>query len=134
MNLRIVLAGSIAVLLPLGAVAADALTSLHPEEAYPDNIPPLASPGPYADFNKRVQRKLHEQGFDGGPINGDFGSKSQAALVQFQLSRGLPASGMLDDRTLAELGVEREARASTGASADSSAAGVASAPSGGNPR
>ena len=56
---------------------------------------------------KQVQQKLHQQGFDAGPVNGDFGAKTQAALAQFQLSRVLPASGALDDQTLAELGVSR---------------------------
>src|SRR5258707_449922 len=108
MNVRIFLAASAALLVPLGAGAADALTSLHPEEALPDNAPLLASPGPYTEFTKRVQEKLLEQGFDAGPVSGDFGSKTQAALAQFQLSRTLPASGQLDDQTLAELGVERD--------------------------
>jgi peptidoglycan hydrolase-like protein with peptidoglycan-binding domain len=98
---------SVLLLVPAFALAADALTSLHPEAAYPDTAAPLLnSSGPYADLNKRVQEKLHEQGFDAGPINGDFGAKTQAALAQFQLSRAIPASGMLDEQTLAELGVE----------------------------
>ena len=57
----------------------------------------------------RVQEKLLELGFDAGPVNGDLGEKTQAALAQFQLSRIIPAGGQLDDRTLAELGIEREA-------------------------
>ena len=48
-------------------------------------------------------------GSDWDPVNGDFGSKTQTALGQFQRSRTLPASGMLDARTLAELGVEQAA-------------------------
>ena len=100
----------IAVLLtPYAVIAATPFTSNHPEEAYPDNAPPLASPGPNSEFIKRVQQKLYEQGFDAGPINGDFGAKTQTALGQFQLSRVLPASGALDDQTLAALGVSRPA-------------------------
>jgi len=118
MNLRIFLAAGAMLLLPLGAVAANALTSLHPEDAHPDNAQPLTSPGPYTGFIKQVQEKLHELGFDAGPVSGDFGSKTQAALAQFQLSRALPASGQMDERTLAELGVERAAQASAAASAD----------------
>jgi peptidoglycan hydrolase-like protein with peptidoglycan-binding domain len=93
---------------PLGATAAGAFTAIHPEEAYPDptNQP---SPDPYTGFVGRVQEKLRELGFDAGPVNGDFGSKTQAALTQFQLSRTIPASGQLDDETLAELGVARDA-------------------------
>jgi len=104
---------------PLGTAAAGAFTSLHPEDAYPD---PVGQPSadPYSGFITSVQEKLRELGFDAGQPNGDFGAKTQTALGQFQLSRGLPASGQLDDQTLAELGVQREAaQASTGASADS---------------
>lgn len=96
-----------ALLMPLGALAAKEITSLHPEEAYPDDAARLASPGPYDDFIKQVQQNLHKQGFDAGPINGDFGAKTQAALAQFQLSQDLPASGALDDGTLEALGVQR---------------------------
>ena len=96
---------------PLGTSAAGAFTAIHPEEAYPDPIH-QPSPDPYTGFVGRVQEKLRELGFDAGPVNGDFGSKTQAALTQFQLSRTIPASGQLDDETLAELGVAREGPAS----------------------
>jgi len=102
---RFVLATCMA-LSSLGAVAADAFSSLHPEAAIPDP-PERAAPGAHADFISRVQEKLKAFGFDAGPVNGDFGEKTQAALAQFQLSRTIPASGQLDDLTLAELGVTR---------------------------
>jgi peptidoglycan hydrolase-like protein with peptidoglycan-binding domain len=94
---------STAFCLPCAALA-DEITSLHPEQAYPDNAAP-ASQDRYAGFVEDIQKKLHENGFDAGPVNGVFDSKTQAALAQFQLSRTLPVSGMLDERTLAELGV-----------------------------
>jgi peptidoglycan hydrolase-like protein with peptidoglycan-binding domain len=71
----------------------------------------------HTDLIKQVQEKLKALDFDAGPVNGDAGGKTQAALARFQLSRSLPASGMLDARTLAELGVEIDAPASAGASA-----------------
>ena len=92
---------------PLGAAAAGAFTSLHPEEAIPDPTEQLA-PGAYSGFIGRVQERLRALGFDAGPVNGDFGEKTQAALAQFQLSRAIPASGQLDEQTLGELGVRRE--------------------------
>jgi peptidoglycan hydrolase-like protein with peptidoglycan-binding domain len=67
-----------------------------------------ASPDPYVELVKRAQIALHLQGYDPGPVNGLNEGRSQAALAQFQLSRNLPASGSLDDRTLAELGIARE--------------------------
>jgi peptidoglycan hydrolase-like protein with peptidoglycan-binding domain len=101
--------------------AAPDFTSLHPEEAYPNDAPPMTSPGPYTDFIKQVQQQLHYYGFDAGPLNGDFGTKTQAALAQFQLSRNLPASGQLDNPTLKELGVEEQSQAAAGGSAKATA-------------
>jgi len=65
-----------------------------------------------------VQEKLRALGFDAGPVNGDFGTKTQAALAQFQLTASLPVSGQLDDPTLDELGVQRDADASAGATSN----------------
>lgn len=105
-------------LAPLLASAASPFTSLHPEEAIPDPTE-QPSPGPYSEFIGRVQQRLLVLGFGAGPVNGDFGAKTQAALAQFQLSRAIPAGGQLDDQTLAELGVVRE-EAAAGASAEQS--------------
>jgi peptidoglycan hydrolase-like protein with peptidoglycan-binding domain len=121
---------SLLVLAAVPAFAGKAVGDIHPEEAYPDDLPPLASPGPYAELIKQVQEKLHEHGFDAGPVNGQFGTKTQAALAQFQLAQTLPASGMLDDDTLRALDVQRpsgdgtvEASAESGDSAAGSTSG-----------
>ena len=107
MRQTIHLLASAALLVQLPALAATPFTSNHPEEAYPDEAPLMVSPGEHADFIRQVQTRLHERGFDAGPVNGDFGAKTQAALAQFQISTSLPASGMLDERTLRELGMPR---------------------------
>ena len=70
------------------------------------------------EFVKQAQEKLKALGFYSGPINGDFGPYTQAALAQFQLSVVLPASGQLDAETSLELGVARDASAAAGASAE----------------
>lgn len=90
----------------LPVLAAETLPE-KPAEAIPDNLPRMTAPGPYDDMIKQVQEKLNGLGFDAGPVNGDFGEKTQAALAQFQLANLLPASGALDDATMKELGVER---------------------------
>ena len=115
------LAIGIAIFLRPTFAARDPFTSLHPEEAYPNDAPVMTSPGPYSDFIKQVQQRLHQYGFDAGPLNGDFGTKTQAALAQFQLSRNLPASGQLDNPTLQELGVEEQSQAAAGGSAEPAA-------------
>jgi peptidoglycan hydrolase-like protein with peptidoglycan-binding domain len=88
------------------AFAGNAVSDMHPEEAYPDDAPALVSPGPYVEVIRQVQEKLHELDFDPGPVNGASSSKLQAALAQFQLSEALPVSGMLDQRTLLALGLD----------------------------
>lgn len=103
--------------LPLTALASGPFTSLHPEEHEPDPVG-HASSDPYTEFISGVQDKLRGLGFDAGPVNGDFGFKTQAALAQFQLSLNIPASGQLDDQTLDELGMQRpEISAAAGGSA-----------------
>jgi peptidoglycan hydrolase-like protein with peptidoglycan-binding domain len=95
-----------AFLIPVSCLAQDALTSLHPEDAYPDDAPRMVSPGPWSDLTAKAQKKLRQLGFDAGPVNGDFGSKTQAALAQFQLSNMLPVNGALDRATLEALGLD----------------------------
>jgi peptidoglycan hydrolase-like protein with peptidoglycan-binding domain len=120
MSLRTFGVVALLLLAPLSGIAADAFTSLHPEAAVPDPTG-QNSPDPYTGFISRVQQELRALGFDAGPVNGDFGTKTQAALAQFQLSRAIPASGQLDDQTLAELGIKRDdPQASAGASTDTS--------------
>lgn len=127
MNMRILLAASAGLFLSLAALAADPSTPPPAEEPPPASnqvSSTQASPDPYAHLNKKVQEKLHAMGYYNGPINGDFGFNTQAALAKFQLSWPLPVSGMLDDTTLAALGIEPEAQATAGASAGASAAGM----------
>jgi peptidoglycan hydrolase-like protein with peptidoglycan-binding domain len=99
-----VFAGALIVGASLPALAQ---AGIHPESVIPDNLPRLASPGPYDDFIKQVQEKLNQAGFDAGPVNGDFGEKTQAALAQYQLANLLPASGALDGPTLLALDLQR---------------------------
>src|SRR5581483_5567130 len=113
-TLRPFLAGALLVAASSPALAQKAVGDMHPEEAIPDNLPRMTAPGPYDDFIKEVQQKLNELGFDAGPVNGDFGLKTQAAIAQFQLANVLPASGALDDQTLLALDVRRPAVATEG--------------------
>ena len=106
--LAVVLA-AIAVAVPAAALAGPAFSTMNPHEQYPDNAPPITAGGPYEELLKQVQEKLNARGFAAGPANGAFTTKTQAAITQFQLANVIPASGALDDATLAELGVERGA-------------------------
>jgi hypothetical protein len=100
---------------------------IHPEEAYPDNLPRLTAEGDHSELIRQVQRRLRERGFDAGPVNGDFGAKTQAALAQFQLAQNLPVSGGLDSPTLDALGVV--AGLAPGAASNEPASGAVNPPS-----
>lgn len=54
---------------------------------------------------RRAQERLKSAGFDPGPADGVFGSKTRAALRQYQTAQGLPATGTLDEPTRKALGV-----------------------------
>lgn len=78
---------------------------------------------------KLAQEQLHHEGFYTGRIDGDLSGAAQAALVQFQLSRGIPASGGLDDATIAALRIERQREQEPQlAASEASAAAGGSAP------
>lgn len=94
-------------------VAGTALSDNHPEEAYPNDFPPIVSPDQHADLVRQVQDRLHALGFDAGPANGAITTKTQAAIAQFQLSELLPASGGLDQATLLALGLDPAALVET---------------------
>lgn len=50
-----------------------------------------------------LQRLLQRAGIPTGPLDGDFGPMTQAAVKRFQTSRGLPVDGIAGDRTFAAL-------------------------------
>jgi Putative peptidoglycan binding domain len=58
----------------------------------------------------QVQRRLKELGHDPGPIDGQLGSQTQAALKAFQTDYGLAATGEIDTETRAALGLGRKIR------------------------
>ncbi len=54
----------------------------------------------FADgMTRTVQEALVEKGFDPGPVDGIWGSKTKAAVMKFQESAGLTANGEVDDAT-----------------------------------
>ncbi len=59
-------------------------------------------------ITRAVQQALNDLGFDAGPADGQWNSRTQEALVQFQESKGLEPSGDVNDRTLHALGVETQ--------------------------
>lgn len=82
--------------------------------------------GQNQELVKQAQEKLSAAGHDAGAPDGKAGPKTQAALKEFQQSRGLQASGQLDSQTLAALDI-----GTPEATASSSSAGASSEPASG---
>jgi peptidoglycan hydrolase-like protein with peptidoglycan-binding domain len=53
----------------------------------------------------QIQQALNDKGFNVGPVDGQMGPKTKAALKQFQQAQGLQASGKLDQQTVAALSI-----------------------------
>lgn len=52
-----------------------------------------------------AQKKLNQEGFDAGRADGKWGTKTAEAVKSFQEKNNLPATGELDEQTLADLGI-----------------------------
>jgi len=52
-----------------------------------------------------VQKKLQAKGFDPGPVDGIFGSKTTAAVRRFQEKHGLQVDGIVGPETGGALGI-----------------------------
>ena len=61
-----------------------------------------------AEQIRKIQQKLNQQGFHAGQVDGKWSSETQAAIRNFQQSKGMKVSGQLDERTLDELGLEAD--------------------------
>jgi peptidoglycan hydrolase-like protein with peptidoglycan-binding domain len=61
--------------------------------------------GDRGDDVKMLQGLLQQRGYDVGPLDGQFGPKTEAALKAFQRANGLTADGIFGPRTAPKLGV-----------------------------
>ncbi len=53
-----------------------------------------------------VQRALSDRGYYKGTVDGKWSDKTESAVQEFQKSQGMQASGKLDHKTLALLGIQ----------------------------
>ena len=93
-----------------GAVVGNEIGKEHTAQGRPGvtgpSNPPIASPSSYSSSTVRnVQQALNAKGFYAGPADGQWGPSTEIALKQFQTAQGLPATGVLDTRTMNALGV-----------------------------
>ena len=67
--------------------------------------------GARGDDVKGLQQLLIANGFDPGPVDGDFGPRTNAAVVAYQKARGLTVDGVVGPQTWGALGVAAQAPA-----------------------
>jgi peptidoglycan hydrolase-like protein with peptidoglycan-binding domain len=65
----------------------------------------------------RLQQTLDQKGFNVGKPDGIWGSKTSGELKEFQKQNNLPATGMSDQQTLADLGINVSMQNNSNASA-----------------
>jgi TPR repeat protein len=96
------------------AQLADAQTrarTWHPKPETPVSVP-IAAPSPSAPSSshsyliRQVQERLQATGFKPGTIDGVLGRQTRDALRRFQNTKGLLATGELDEKTLDALGIQ----------------------------
>lgn len=77
----------------------------HQDEDPPHDEALGAFPGVLESVHvKAIQRALRAQGFDPGPLDGDFGPLTRKAVKRFQLKNGLSPDGVVGPVTWAALG------------------------------
>ena len=64
---------------------------------------PVMSRGSSGPQVRTLQEQLHALGFDAGPVDGDFGPKTQYAVQRFQTSQGLSPDGIVGNQTMSAL-------------------------------
>jgi sporulation protein YlmC with PRC-barrel domain len=57
---------------------------------------------------RKIQQELNKEGFDAGQVDGNWNSQTQTAIRNFQQSKGLNATGQLDEQTIDELGLDAD--------------------------
>lgn len=77
-----------------------------------------SSPGSAAGANspervRQAQRALNKMGYEAGPEDGVWSARTQAAVRDFQQTRGLEATGQLNERTMQGLGIAEAAEPRT---------------------
>jgi peptidoglycan hydrolase-like protein with peptidoglycan-binding domain len=66
-------------------------------------VPPLLAPGDAGDEVRDLQARLAALDWFFGDVTGDYGDLTAEAVSGFQEKRGLPATGVVDGRTLKRL-------------------------------
>ena len=86
-----------------GGVAQDEIM-LPPIDGQAKAIDALAE-GAVGPAVESLQKALRAAGFSPGEVDGEFGPNTRNAVSVFQMSQGMPATGVADERTLSRLNI-----------------------------
>ncbi len=76
------------------------------------------------DEIRKMQKTLNEKGFDVGTPDGLMGPRTKEALIQFQRSEGLAATGKVDQKTMQALRQGQESSDMIGQTGDAGTSGT----------
>ena len=77
---------------------------LYSEEEIPvETVKPTLRKGDSGEDVRELQERLNQLGYDCGEADGEFGTKTKNAVVQFQTKHGLKPDGVVGRKTWAEL-------------------------------
>lgn len=79
----------------------------------------VISQGSRGETVKLIQQKLKRWGYYNGAIDGIYGSATKKAVKYFQSKNGLPADGIVGNKTLAALGISLNGSSQTSSSGTS---------------
>src|SRR6266498_5762411 len=68
-------------------------------ESLEEEIMPILKQGSSGSDVKNLQQKLKDLGFDPKGVDGNFGPGTKAAVITFQISKGLHADGIAGPQT-----------------------------------
>jgi hypothetical protein len=88
----------------LAFVATSALVAAGPAFARPSRNEMTPSQVKSSTL-KEAQQKLNQEGYNAGRADGIWGTKTSEAVKSFQEKNKLPRTGILDEQTLADLGI-----------------------------
>lgn len=77
---------------------------------------------------RQAQQQLSNKGYEIGTADGQFGPRTQEGVKKFQQAQNLNATGQLDRKTLAALGIDERASVSGRSSGSGMDSGARSAP------
>ena len=108
--------GALMLALSLPFLAASSLPAFVPEE--PPAVAVLSQPGSKGEEVRKSQTRLKSWGYFDGPVTGNYGEMTTAAVKAFQKTHGLPQTGIADAKTLELIGLPSSSSGSGYSQAD----------------